>query len=146
MRRFLVALMLVAPMAGVVANSAMASGPLPPGKVKQGNVFVASCGGDTVTVAANQGTGAAQFVDQGGHIIPVVFEFTTFDVTTSTTLDVETFPQGKGNAHPSQPTISCGILLFDGPASDLFGTDLPDGVSADDEIVVTLDVTAIRKP
>ena len=98
-----------------------------------------------MTLAANQGTGAAQFVDVSGHIVPVVFEFTTFDATTSTTLDHESFPKGEGNARPNQPTISCGIVLFDGPASEFFGTDLPSGVSPDDEILFTLDVTAILK-
>jgi hypothetical protein len=36
-------------------------------------------------------------------------------------------------------------VLFDGSASDFFGTDLPPGVSADNEILFTLDVTAILK-
>src|SRR5262245_4679365 len=128
MRRFLFLFVLAAVTGVVVASSAMASGPLPPGKVKQGNVFAADCAGTPVTLAANNGSGAAQLVDLSGHIIPVVFAFTTFDATTSTTLDEQSFPQGNGNAHPNQPTISCGIVVFDGSASDLFGTDLPEGV------------------
>jgi len=145
MRRFLFLFVLAAVTAACFASSTMASGPLPPGKVKQGNVFDADCAGTPVTLAANQGTGAAQFVDLSGHIIPVVFEFTTFDATTAMTLDVQSSPQGNGNAHPNQPTISCGIVLFDGSTSDFFGTDLPSGVSPDDEIILTLDVTAILK-
>jgi len=145
MRRLLFMFVLVALFAAGVAASAMASGPLPPGKAKSGQVFDANCDGVPVTLAANQGRGAAQLVDLSGHIIPVVFTFTTVDVTTGTTLDHQSFEQGNGTAHSNQPTISCGIVLFDGPASGLFGTDLPAGVSPDDEVVVTLDVTAIPK-
>jgi hypothetical protein len=146
MRRFLFLFVLAAATAACVATSAMASGPLPPGKVKSGNVFPAECAGTPVTLAANQGSGAAQFVDLSGHIIPVVFQFTTVDATTAETLGVQSSPLGNGNAHPNQLTISCGgIVLFDGSASDFFGTDLPTGVSPDDEIIVTLDVTAILK-
>jgi len=145
MRRLLFVFLLAALTASVFAASAVASGPLPPGKLKQENVFDAECAGVPVTLAANNGTGSAQFVDLSGHIIPVVFSFTTTDVTTATTLDQQSFPQGNGNAHPNQSTISCGIVLFDGSASELFGNDLPQGVSPDDEIIVTLDVTAIPK-
>ena len=155
MRRVLGAVVLMAVSAAAVAAPAMASGPLPPGKVKQGQVYSANCGGDNVSVilAANGGTGAnsngaAQFVDKAGHVIPVVFTFTVADITTSTILSQESNSIGKGNgdsAHPNQPTISCGILLFDGAASDFFGSDLPPGVGAGDEIRFTLGVTAILK-
>jgi hypothetical protein len=155
MRRVLCAVVLTTAIAAGVATAAMASGPLPPGKVQQGQVYKATCGPDNVAVilAANGGTpahanGAAQFVDEAGHVIPVVFDFTIADVTTSTILDFESHPIGNlhgVNAHPNQPTISCRIVLFDGSASDFFGTDLPPGVSADDEILFTLDVTAILK-
>jgi hypothetical protein len=155
MRRVVYAVLLTAAIAAGAATSAMASGPLPPGKVQQGQVYSATCGGDNVavTLAANGGTpahanGAAQFVGESGHVIPLVFNFTTADVTTSTTLDFESHPIGDLhgiNAHPNQPTITCRIVLFDGSASDLFGTDLPPGVSPGDEILFTLDVEAILK-
>jgi hypothetical protein len=145
MRHLLAALVLTAVIGAGVAASATASGPLPPGKLKQGNVFAANCGGDEVTLAANDGAGAAQFAHIGGHIIPVSFESTLVDVTTSTTLDNEFSPIGNGNAHRNQPTIECDIVLFDGTASDAFGTDLPPGVAPDDEILATLEVVAILK-
>ena len=155
MRRVFCAVVLTTAITAGAATSAMASGPLPPGKVKQGQVYNATCGPDniTVTLAANGGTpahanGAAQFADQSGHVIPLVFNFTIADVTTSTILDFESHPIGDlhgVNAHPNQPTITCGIVLFDGAASDFFGTNLPPGVSAGDEILFTLDVVAILK-
>ncbi len=147
MRHVLVVFALAAIVAAALAASAAASGPVPPGKLKQGNVFVASCGGDvdTVTLAANHGSGAAQFADRGGHIIPVSFEFVVADVTTPATLQDDFSAQGKGNAHPNQSTIDCRIVVFDGSATEAFGSDLPPGVSADDEILATLDVVAIPK-
>jgi hypothetical protein len=140
--------------AAAVATSAMASGPLPPGKVKQNQVYNATCGPDNVSVilAANgnkalKANGSAQFVDEQGHVIPVLFNFTTTDVTIDTQLDFESHPTGNqnSNGHPNQPTITCHIVLFDGLASDFFGPDLPQGVLPDDEILFTLDVDAILK-
>jgi hypothetical protein len=154
MRRVLCAVVLTAAITCWVAASAMASGPLPPGKVKQGQVYSANCGGDNVavTLAANgnvnlNANGSAQFVDEPGHVIPVLFNFTTKDVSTSTILDFQSHPTGNqhSNGHPNQPTITCHIVLFDGSASDFYGTDLPAGVSPDNEILFTLDVEAILK-
>jgi hypothetical protein len=156
MQRVLCAVVLTAVIAGGVATAAMASGPLPPGKVQQNQIYPAICGPDNVAVvlAANGGAalkanGAAQFVDEPGHVVPVVFNFTTTDVTTKTTLNFVSHPTGNQHAiaaHPNQPTITCHIVLFDGSASDFFGTDLPPNVSSDDEISFTLDVEAILKP
>jgi hypothetical protein len=155
MRLGVCAFVLTTAIAAGAAASAFASGPLPPGKVRQGQVYNATCGPDQteVILAANGGTaaranGAAQFVDESGHVIPVVFNFTLTDVATSTTLDFESHPIGDlhgVNAHPNQQTITCGIVLFDGAASNFFGSELPPGVSADDEILFTLDVEAILK-
>src|SRR6188472_1379597 len=114
MRRFLFLFVLAAVTAACFASSTMASGPLPPGKVKQGNVFDADCAGTPVTLAANQGTGAAQFVDLSGHIIPVVFGVSDYDETAAETVELHSAAEGNGNAHPNQPTILCGIELFDG--------------------------------
>ena len=152
--RVFCAVALAAVIAAAVATSAMASGPLPPGKVKQNQVYSATCGPDNVSVilAANgnkalKANGSAQFVDEPGHVIPVLFNFTTTDVTTGKQLDFESHPTGDqhSNGHPNQPTITCHIELFDGLASDFFGPDLPQGVSPDNEILFTLDVDAILK-
>ena len=156
MRRIVWAVVLTTAIAAGAATSAMASGPLPPGKVQQNQVYPATCGPDNVAVilAANgnkalKANGAAQFVDEPGHVVPVLFDFTTADATTGTTLHFESHPTGNQHAisaHPNQPTITCHIVLFDGAASDFFGADLPPGVAADNEILFTLDVHAILKP
>ena len=39
---------------------------------------------------------------------------------------------GRGNAHPNQITTQCSGVFFEGPASEFFGTDLPEGVAATD--------------
>jgi len=130
---------------GMFAGSASASGPAPPGK----QILDVNCDGIgtlTVSVAAGQNSnGAAQIVDAQGHAIEAAFSFTLTDVTTATVLDSENPNRGNGNAHPNQPTTHCSGVLFDGAASDFFGSQPPPGVSPDDEILATFEVDVVLK-
>jgi hypothetical protein len=131
---------------GVFAGSAAASGPAAPGK----QTVVLTCDGFpnplTVAVAPGQNSnGAGQIVDMKGHGIPAAFNFTVTDMTTAMLLDSEPSVVGNGNAHQNQQTTHCSGVEFDGSASAFFGTQLPSGVSPDDQIVATIDVWVVLK-
>jgi hypothetical protein len=130
---------------GVLAGTAMASGPAAPGK----DLITLNCDGlGTVTVSVQRGqnsNGAGQIVDGKGHGIPVEFTFTLTDVTTTTVIDSETGATGGGHAHPNQTTTHCSGVLFEGLASDFFGTELPPGVAATDTISAAIDGNVIIK-
>jgi hypothetical protein len=89
--------------------------------------------------------GASQIVDAKGHGIPVEFTFTLTDLTTSTVIDSETGATGHGNGHPNQPATHCSGVVFEGPASDFFGPELPPNVAPGDTIQATIDGLVIVK-
>jgi hypothetical protein len=130
MRTKLLQVLLVATAAtGIVAATASASGRAAPGK----ELVQFTCDGlGTITIAVMRGenaNGAVQIVDAKGHGIPLEATLTLADLTTSTVLGTETTATGQGNGHPNQPATRCSGVLFHGPASDFFGSDLPPGVA-----------------
>ena len=145
--RMTLALMLIATTAtfGAVTATASASGPAAPGK----EVIQLTCDGlGAVPIAVQRGdnaNGAGQIVDMKGHGIPVNATLTLTDLTTSTVLGTETSATGNGNGHSNQPATHCSGVLFQGSASDFFGTDLPPGVGATDEVQLFFDGFAIIK-
>jgi hypothetical protein len=144
---FLTLLLAAATSATVFAGTAAASGPPAPGK----ELIDLTCEGfdQPITVSVARGddnNGAGQIVGMQGHGIPVSFTFTITDETTGDVVDSETGQVGGGHAHPNQATTACSGTLFEGAASDFFGDELPPDVSADDTIVVTIDVLVILKP
>jgi hypothetical protein len=144
---FLTLLLAATAAASVFVGTAGASGPAAPGK----QLVDLTCQGfeQPITVSVARGddnNGAGQIVGVQGHGIPVSFTFTITDETTGEVLDSETAQVGGGHAHPNQTTTECSGTLFEGPASDFFGTDLPPGVSADDTILLTIDGFIVIKP
>ena len=130
---------------GIAAAAASASGPAAPGK----EVIQLTCDGlGTIPVSVQRGensNGAGQIVDANGHGIPVNATLTLTDLTTSTVLGTELTATGQGNGHPNQPATHCSGALFQGSASDFFGTDLPPGVAPTDTVELTIDAFAIIK-
>jgi hypothetical protein len=130
---------------GIVAAAASASGPAAPGK----EVFQITCDGlGTTPISVQRGensNGAGQVVDAQGHGIPVNATLTLTDLTTSTVLGSEMTATGDGNGHPNQPATHCSGVLFQGAASDFFGTDLPPGVAPTDTVQLTIDAFVIVK-
>jgi hypothetical protein len=132
--------------AGIVAAATSASGPPAPGK----ELVQLTCDGlGTLTVQVQRGenaNGAVQIVDAKGHGIPVEATLALTDLTTATVLDSETTAAGQGNGHPNQPATHCSGVLFQGPASDFFGADLPPGAAPTDTVELTIDGFAVIKP
>lgn len=144
---FLTFLIAAAVSAGAFAGTAVASGPPAPGK----DLIELTCQGfdQPITVSVARGddnNGAGQIVGMQGHGIPVSFTFTIIDETTAEVVDSETSAVGGGHAHSNQQTTECSGTLFEGSASDFFGDELPPDVSADDTILVTIDVFVVIKP
>jgi hypothetical protein len=144
--RLLVLLLLVTIGAlGIVTATASASGPGAPGK----DLIQLTCDGlGPVTVSVQRGqhaNGAGQVVDAKGHGIPVETTLTLTDLTTSTVLGTETTASGHGNGHPNQTATHCSGVLFQGSASDFFGTDLPPGVAATDTVQFAIDALVVIK-
>ena len=135
-----------APAAMGIVAAASASGPAAPGK----ELVQLTCEGlGPITVAVQRGenaNGAGQIVDAQGHGIPVNATLTLTDLTTSTILGTETTATGHGNGHPNQSAAHCAGVLFQGPASDFFGTDVPPSVAPTDTVELTFDGFAIIKP
>lgn len=129
----------------VLASTAMASGPAPPGK-QIVNLTCTGLGPITVSVQRGQNSkGAGQIVGMKGHGIPVKTVFTLTDLTTNTVIDSSTQLSGHGHGHPHQATTECKGVVLQGTASDVFGTHLPPGVAATDTIQGTVDVFVIIK-
>jgi hypothetical protein len=130
--------------AGIATAAASGSNPVAPGK----ELVQLSCDGlGTTTVSVQRGAnanGAAQIVDAKGHAIPVEAALTLTDLTTATVLGSET--TATGNGHFNQPATHCYGVLFQGPASDFFGADLPPGVAATNIVQLTIDGFAVIKP
>jgi hypothetical protein len=146
MRRLVVTLSVAAIAAvGTLAGTALASGPAPPGK----ELVKLNCTGlGPVTVSVQRGQnskGAGQIVGMKGHGIPVKIVFTITDMTTSTVIDSETQLSGHGHGHRHQATTECTGTIFQGAASDFFGTHLPPGVSATDTVQASIDAFVIIK-
>jgi hypothetical protein len=92
------------------------------------------------------GWSVGQVVDGGsGHLIPTSFAFTLYDVTTESTVFSDQQAKGGGHANRRQTSVTCSNT-DSGTAGDLFGSDLPPGVSADDTVTVTISVEAVVKP
>jgi hypothetical protein len=131
---------------GIGVATASPSGPPAPGK----ELIQLTCDGlGTITVSVQRGenaNGAGQIVDAQGHGIPVEATLTLTDLTTSTVLGTETTATGHGNGHPNQSTTECSGILFQGPASDFFGSDLPPGLVPTDTVQLTIDGFASIKP
>ena len=147
MRKTMLLLLLVTTAtAGIAAAAASASGPAAPGK----ELVQITCDElGTMTISVQRGenaNGAAQIVDAKGHGIPVDAALTLTDLTTSIVLGNETTATGQGNGHPNQPATHCIGVLFQGSASDFFGTDLPPGVAPADTVQLTIDGLTIIKP
>ena len=145
--KLLVLVLLVATAtAGIVAAAASASGPAAPGK----ELVQLTCDGLGTTIVSVQrgenANGAVQIVEAQGHVIPVEGTLTLRDLTTSAALSSETTGTGQGNGHPNQPATHCIGVLFQGSASDFFGTDLPPGVAPADIVQLTVDGFGIVKP
>jgi len=138
--------LLVAVATAFAAAPASASGPAAPGK----ELVQLTCDGlGPITVAVQRGenaNGAAQIVDAMGHGIGVEATLTLTDLTTATVVATEVTATGHGNGHPNQTATHCSGVLFDGAASDFFGTDLPSGVAPADTVQLTIDALAIIKP
>jgi hypothetical protein len=130
---------------GIVAASALASGPAAPGK----EVVLLTCDGlGTIPVSVQRGensNGAGQIVDAEGHGIPVDATLTLTDLTTSSVLGTEMTATGHGNGHPNQSATHCSGVLIQASASDFFGTDLPPGVAPTDTVQLTIDGFAVIK-
>ena len=130
---------------GIAAATASASGPAAPGK----EVVQFTCDGlGTIPVSVQRGenaNGAGQIVDAKGHGIPVEATLTLTDLKTSTVLGSETTATGNGNGHSNQAATRCTATLFQGSASDFFGTDLPPGVAPTDGVQLVFDGFAVIK-
>jgi hypothetical protein len=147
MRRIIAPLAISAIVAtGLLAGSASASGPAPPGK----EIIEIECAGlGSVTVSVQRpehSRGAGQIVGTKGHGIPTAIVFTLTDVTTGAVLVSEQSTVGGGHAHPHQPATPCKATNFEGPASVFFeGHELPPGVEPGDLIRATTEVQVIVK-
>jgi hypothetical protein len=135
----------IAAVLAVFTGNAAASGPAPPGKI----LISATCEGTRITVSVQRGEtskGAGQIVGAKGHGITVAFTFTLTDVNTVTVLNTESRLTGGGNAHPNQATTTCSGVTFLASAEELFGEELPPGVSKGDTIEGSFVIQGIFKP
>jgi hypothetical protein len=144
--RLLSAVAIAATGLGGMTASAAASGPAAPGK----EVVEFTCeglGSITVSVPRSENNfGAGQIVAEKGHGIPVSITSTLKDLNTSSVLFSETRKAGHGNGHRNQATTDCKGVFFEGPASELFGSELPPEVKGTDTLLGSLDVEVILKP
>ena len=127
------------------AASAAASGPAAAGK----EVIEINCEGlGPIKVSIPRGEnnhGAGQIVGQKGHGIPVSINFSLADVTTGKPIFGETTSFGNGNAHHNQTATKC-TSEFEALASEVFGEELPEGVSATDTVRQSLEAFVVLKP
>jgi hypothetical protein len=146
MKRLLLLVLAATAASAIIAASSSASSAAAPGK----ELVQVTCDGlGTITVSVQRGenaNGAAQIVDAQGHGIPVEAALTLVDLTSSTALGYETTATGHGNGHPNQQETHCAGVLFQGPASEFFGPDLPPGVAPTDTVELTIDGFAIIRP
>jgi hypothetical protein len=144
--KLLLVLYVITAVTGIAVATASASGPPASGK----ELIQVTCAGlGTITVSVQRGenaNGAGQIVDAQGHGIAVEALLTLTDLTSSTVLATETTATGHGNGHPNQSTTRCSGVLFQGPALDFFGSDLPPGLDPTDTVQLTIDAFAVIKP
>lgn len=113
------------------------------------------CDGSTLTIRTNDnhssdmgGWSTAQVADGTGHLIPVSFTFSAYDVTTDAYLfPAQTQWKGNGNANHNQQTVTCAqtetgtLASFLGP-----GEQPPPGANLSDTVTVTFTVVAVPQP
>lgn len=112
------------------------------------------CAGQTLTIRTNNsnsgdngGFSAAQIVSEGGgHLIPLSFTFSAYDVTTSTALFSDTQVKGNGHANQNQATTTC-TKTFTGTLADLLqpGDTAPAGVALTDVVTATFTAVVVAK-
>ena len=108
------------------------------------------CGQDRdrshVNKSPNGSWSAAQIVSGGtGHLVPTEFTGSLYDETLGQTLLTFDQVKGGGNANHNQPTLTCPHSESGKLGEPLGpGETLPPGTSAEDDVTLTLTVTAIR--
>jgi hypothetical protein len=148
MRRIVFALSASAIATAILAASAAASGPAPPGK----NTLEIECEGlGSLTVSTpkpESSKGVGQVVGQNLHGRPVSLTFTLADVTTGTALFSETEHFGGGKAHAQQEATRCSGLIAEVPASAFFAgaPELPPGVEPTDLIRASFEGQIVIRP
>jgi len=142
--------LIVAVAAGAVALFAVSSGvaapPQPQTLTCQGGlgpiqILVGPANG------ADQSFGAARIVG-GGHLIPVSFEFSAYDVTADMPLfDSGLIMKGNGNGNHNQSTVLC-MSTETATLADFLqpGDTVPPGASLTDVVTFTIVANAIPKP
>jgi hypothetical protein len=144
MRRGLIAVAVAMASALIAANSGVAAPPQPQTLTCEGlgdvQILVGPANG------ADQSFGAARVVGDG-HLIPVNFRFSAFDVDNNMTLfDSGLVSKGNGNGNRNQPTIFCSSTETATLADFLDpGEPVPPGANLTDTVTFTIDVNAILK-
>jgi len=94
---------------------------------------------------AQQSWGAAQIVG-GGHLIPLAFDFSAYDVTAGISLFDETPLKGGGHANAAGPVTTCS-QSFQGKLGDFLdpGQAPPPGTSVTDDVITTFTATGAVK-
>jgi hypothetical protein len=95
---------------------------------------------------ADQSFGAARVIG-GGHLIPVSFEFSAYDVTADMPLfDSGLILKGRGNGNRNQATVHCASTETATLADFLqSGDTVPPGASLSDTVTFTIVANAIPK-
>ena len=95
---------------------------------------------------ADQSWGAAQIVG-GGHLIPLSFEFSAYDVTKQAVIFDAMPVKGGSHAHASGPVTTCSSSQ-EGTLQDLLdpGEAPPPGTSLTDQVIATFTATVGVKP
>jgi hypothetical protein len=94
------------------------------------------------------GWSAAQVVEGGsGTLLPTSFGFSAYDDTIGQEIFSAVQPQGGGNAHNSQDTVTC-TQVSTATLGDLLepGDEIPPGGSVTDQVTFSLTVTAVWQP
>jgi hypothetical protein len=95
---------------------------------------------------ADSSFGAARVVGDG-HLIPVNFRFSAYDVTAGfSVFDSGLIQKGNGNGNKNQQTVSC-TLTETATLADFLdpGETPPSGANLTDTVVFTISVSAIVK-
>jgi len=130
---------------GMVGSPALAAQQLQP----------LECDGHQITVRVNQdnssdhgGWSAGVVIDGGsGVLVPTSFSGSAYDETAGQ--EIFSFQQfkGNGNGNHNQQTISCSDTTVGTLGSMLDpGEELPPGMSVDDVVDFTINVTAVVQP
>jgi hypothetical protein len=129
----------------VVAGTAVAAPPEPQALTCEGlgeiQIIVGPANG------ADESFGVARIVG-GGHLIPVSFRFSAFDVTAEIPLfDSGLIEKGNGKGNHNQATVVC-TSTETGTLADFLepGDEVPPGADLTDEVTFTILANAIVKP